>query len=86
MNEQKDNHKLILPDRAYEALKFLALWVFPEAVLLYSLGAATFGWPQPEFVTACFGAVFAVSGGLAGVSTHNYHTTHQGSTGKEGTD
>jgi hypothetical protein len=72
MNESKYNHKLILPDRLYDICKFIALWVFPELMVIYSLGGALLGWPHADFVCGGLASVAALIGGLAGVSSHNY--------------
>jgi len=73
MNDDKNSHKLILPDKVYDLIKFMQWWVLPELVILYALGAAMFKWPNVEFVTAVLGAVMAVSGGLAAASSANYY-------------
>jgi len=72
MSVRKDNHRLILPDNVYSVLKFAALWVFPELMTIYSLGAVLFDWPNAQFISAIIASIASVTGGLAGLSTHNY--------------
>ncbi|MDR2956724.1 MAG: phage holin [Coriobacteriales bacterium] len=70
--DEKQQFKLVLPAGLYRVLKFLVLWVIPEAILLYSFGAVRFGWPQPELVLMILGALDTVTGGLVGVSTNTF--------------
>lgn len=62
-----------LPDKYYNALKWLCILGLPALSTLYSSLAGIWGWPFAEEIPATFAAVSLCIGCLIGVSSANYN-------------
>ena len=58
----------ILPDKAYDVLKWVGLVVCPVLATFYGVCAPLWGWPMPEAVVTTINAVGVAIGGLIGIS------------------
>ena len=64
---------MILPDKWYNALKWLCLIFAPALITLVSTIFALYGIPNAELVTGTIGAIATFIGALIGVSTKTYN-------------
>lgn len=64
---------LILPDKVYDRLKFIAQIVLPALGTLYFALAGIWGWPYGEEIVGTITAIDAFLGALLGISTHQYY-------------
>ncbi|MGX7092942.1 phage holin [Hutsoniella sourekii] len=63
---------MLMPNRAYDGLKWLALIFLPALIVLLQGCCQAFGWPLDSLVTGLnLLAVFL--GSLLQVSSHHYH-------------
>lgn len=60
--------KYLLPEKAYQALKWLGLIAAPAIGLFYAVVAPKWGWPMPEAVQTTLDALGVLIGTLIGVS------------------
>lgn len=60
--------RYLLPDRAYDALKWAGLVALPALGLFYAVVAPKWGWPMAEAVQTTFDALGVLVGTLIGVS------------------
>ena len=63
---------LLLNDKTYRVLKFLAQIVLPALATLYMAVALTWGFPHPEQVVATLTAVDTFLGVVLGISSASY--------------
>ena len=61
-----------IPDKVYDALKWLCILVLPALSSLYSTLAGIWGWPFAEQVPQTLSAVGLAVGTVIGVSAANY--------------
>jgi hypothetical protein len=59
----------MLPEAAYQALKWLDLVGIPALTTLYVVLAGVWGWPHPDEVAKTSAAVCTCVGALIGVSS-----------------
>lgn len=60
--------KYILPDKLYQALKWLGLIACPALAVFYGVCAPMWGWPAPEAAVTTINALGVLIGALIGVS------------------
>lgn len=60
--------RYMLPDRAYQAIKWATLVAIPALTTLYVVLAGVWGWPHPDEVAKTSAAVCTCLGALLGVS------------------
>lgn len=66
---------LVLPDKVYEILKWIAMVVLPAIGTLYFALAGIWGFPFGEEVVGTITAVDTFLGALLGISTAQYNKT-----------
>ena len=64
---------MIIPDKVYDVLKWVALVVLPGLGSLYAALASMWGWPYIEEIPGTLQAVCFFIGALIGVSTAGYN-------------
>ena len=57
-----------LPDKAYQALKWVGLVALPALAVFYGACAPLWGWPAPEAVVTTINALGVLLGALVGYS------------------
>lgn len=62
-----------LPDKVYDALKWIVCIVIPASSALYVALAAIWGFPYAEPIAKTATALCAFLGALLGISTINYN-------------
>lgn len=62
-----------LPDKVYDALKWIALICLPALGVAYSALAGVWGWPFADEIVRTVNAVCVLLGALLGISTAEYH-------------
>lgn len=67
--------KLILGDKVYSFLKFIALIVLPAAATLYFTLGNVWGWPNVEQVVGTLVAVDTFLGIVLGISSKAYYNS-----------
>lgn len=60
--------RYMLPDWAYQAIKWATLVAIPTLTTLYVVLAGVWGWPHPDEVAKTSAAVCTCLGALLGVS------------------
>lgn len=73
----------MLPERAYQAIKWATLVAIPALTTLYVVLAGVWGWPHPDEVAKTSAAVCTCLGALLGISAA---TAKPGDGGADGTD
>lgn len=63
--------KLILANKVYDVMKWLALIALPAIGVLYSALAEIWGWPYSSEINMTINAVVACIGVLIGISNAN---------------
>ena len=63
---------MMLNNKIYDALKWIALVVLPAVATLYGALAPTWGWPCSEQIVYTITAVDTFLGALLGISNLNY--------------
>ena len=58
----------IIPDKAYQALKWAGLVAMPAIAVFYGTCAPLWGWPAPEAVVTTINAVGVLMGACLGYS------------------
>ncbi len=58
----------LLPERAYQALKWAGLIALPALATFYGVCAPLWGWPEPAAVVATINALGVLMGALLGYS------------------
>lgn len=66
---------LVLPDKVYDILKWIAMVVLPAIGTLYFALAGIWGFPFGEEVVGTITAVDTFLGALLGISTAQYNKT-----------
>ena len=66
-----------LPDKVYDALKWIVCIVIPAATAFYVALAAIWGFPYSEPIAKTSAAVCAFLGALLGISTISYNKEKQ---------
>ena len=61
-----------LPNRIYDALKWIALIFLPAVAVLYGALAPVWGWAYPDEIVYTITAVDTFLGALLGISNMNY--------------
>ncbi len=61
-----------LPNRIYDALKWIALIFLPATAVLYGALAPVWGWAYPDEIVYTITAVDTFLGALLGISNMNY--------------
>lgn len=64
---------MLLDNKMYDFLKFIAMIVLPALATLYFALASIWGLPYGEQIVGTISAVDAFLGALLGVSTNNYN-------------
>ena len=64
---------MMLPNKVYDILKWVALICIPAIATFYSTVAPTFGWWDPAAVSQIATAVSTLIGALIGISTAQYN-------------
>lgn len=64
---------MILPDKVYNVLKWIALIVLPALATFYAVIAGIWNLPYAEQIPATITAIDALLGALLGLSTHAYN-------------
>lgn len=64
---------MILPDKIYNVLKWIALIVLPALATFYAVIAGIWNLPYAEQIPATITAIDALLGALLGLSTHAYN-------------
>ena len=64
---------MIMPDKVYDALKWIAQIALPALGTLYFALAATWGLPYGEQVVGTITAIDTCLGALLGISSVNYY-------------
>lgn len=64
---------MLLSNKTYDKLKFIAQIVLPAAGTLYFALAGIWGWPYGEQIVGTLTAVDAFLGALLGISTSRYN-------------
>lgn len=64
--------EMMLNNKIYDALKWIALVVLPAVATLYGALAPTWGWPYSEQIVYTITAVDTFLGALLGISNLNY--------------
>ena len=64
---------MMLPNKAYDILKWIALICIPAVATFYSTVAPIFGWWDPAAVSQIATAVCTLIGALIGISTAQYN-------------
>lgn len=64
---------MIMPDKVYDALKWIAQIALPALGTLYFALAATWGLPYGEQVVGTITAIDTFLGALLGISSVNYY-------------
>ena len=62
-----------LPDRLYDALKWIALIAVPAFASFYAALAPVWGWPFADEISKTANAACMLIGALIGVSTAQYY-------------
>ena len=62
-----------LSNKAYDILKWVAMYFLPAAGTLYFALASIWGLPYGEQIVGTITAVDAFLGAILGISTHNYN-------------
>jgi len=62
-----------LPDKVYDALKWLCILGLPSLSSLYATLAGIWGWPFAEQIPQTLSAVGLAVGAVIGVSSANYN-------------
>ena len=65
--------KMCLPDKVYDALKWLTLVVIPACATAYVGLDAVFGWGYGEMVAKVSAIICALIGSIIGISTAQYN-------------
>ena len=65
-----------MPNKLYDALKWIAIIALPASATLYSVLAGTWGLPYGEEIVQTINGVATFLGILIGVSTLNYNKTN----------
>lgn len=63
-----NNKVYFLPDKAYNALKWIAIIACPALATFYGVVAPLWGWPAPESVVTTINAIGVLIGALIGYS------------------
>lgn len=58
----------LLPDKAYDVLKWIGLVACPALATWYGVCAPLWGWPAPDAVVATINAIGLLIGALIGAS------------------
>ena len=66
--EDNGNGGYLLPDKAYNVLKWAGLIACPAVAAFYGVAAPLWGWPAPEAVVATINAAGVLIGALIGAS------------------
>ncbi len=61
-----------LPNKIYDALKWIALIFLPATAVLYGALAPVWGWAYPDEIVYTITAVDTFLGALLGISNMNY--------------
>ena len=64
------NMKYILPDNAYDIIKFIVTVVMPATSVLYVGLAAIWGWPLADEVSRTFAVVYTFLCAVMGISSY----------------
>ena len=62
-----------LSNKAYDVLKWIAMYLLPALGTLYFALASIWGLPYGEQIVGTITAVDAFLGAILGISTHNYN-------------
>lgn len=65
--------QLIVPDKVYDILKWVAMLLLPAVTALYYSLAQTWGWPDADKIVASLAAVNTFIGIILGVSTIQFN-------------
>ena len=61
----------LLPDKAYDAIKFIVTVVMPALSVLYAGLAGIWGWPLADEVTRTFAVVYTFLCAVMGISSYS---------------
>ncbi len=64
---------MVFPDKVYDVLKWIALYLLPALGTLYFALSSIWGFPYGEQVVGTITAVDTFIGVLLGISTSNYN-------------
>ncbi len=64
---------MVFPDKVYDALKWIALYLLPALGTLYFALSGIWGFPYGEQVVGTITAIDTFIGVLLGISTANYN-------------
>lgn len=65
--------QLIVPNKVYDVLKWVAMVLFPAAIALYFALAKAWGWPNVDSVMATLAAINGFLGVILGVSSAQFY-------------
>ena len=74
---------LKLPDKAYDALKYLCVIILPALSALYSKLAVTWGWSYAEQIPETISAIEFFLGAAICISSAEYNKRIGGGTGHD---
>ena len=69
---------MILPDKVYDVLKWIALIVLPATATLYFTLSGIWGLPYGDEITKTIVAIDTFLGALLGISTISYNKSKEG--------
>lgn len=64
---------MLLPNKVYDALKWIAIIFMPAAIVLWTELGNVWGWPYVTEIAATLAAIEAFMGATLGVSTATYN-------------